>query len=131
MAAPSIPTPDLTGWFAEREDTKLWPGECGGAAGREIWFLAPFSNCSGDLAARAGQRFGLKVKEVLHHEKSPFQDILVFQSETYGKVLVLDGVIQLTEKDEFAYQVKQPLARAACCRVTRCCAIAAAAVRRK
>jgi spermidine synthase len=32
------------------------------------------------------------------------QDVLVFQSETYGKVLVLDGVIQLTEKDEFAYQ---------------------------
>lgn len=32
------------------------------------------------------------------------QDILLFQSETYGRVLVLDGVIQLTEKDEFAYQ---------------------------
>ena len=32
------------------------------------------------------------------------QDILFFQSETYGRVLVLDGVIQLTEKDEFAYQ---------------------------
>ncbi|RYG48863.1 hypothetical protein EON67_07200 [archaeon] len=32
------------------------------------------------------------------------QDILVFDSETYGRVLVLDGVIQLTEKDEFAYQ---------------------------
>lgn len=28
----------------------------------------------------------------------------MFQSETYGKVLVLDGVIQLTEKDEHAYQ---------------------------
>lgn len=28
----------------------------------------------------------------------------MFQSETYGRVLVLDGVIQLTERDEFAYQ---------------------------
>jgi spermidine synthase len=28
----------------------------------------------------------------------------VFQSKTYGKVLVLDGVIQLTERDEFSYQ---------------------------
>jgi spermidine synthase len=28
----------------------------------------------------------------------------VFESATYGKVLVLDGVIQLTEKDECAYQ---------------------------
>lgn len=26
------------------------------------------------------------------------------QSSTYGKVLVLDGVIQLTERDECAYQ---------------------------
>lgn len=61
-----------------------------------------------------GQRFGLKVKEVLYHEKSEYQvelafqsnlqDILVFDSESYGRVLVLDGVIQVTEKDEFAYQ---------------------------
>ena len=53
-----------------------------------------------------GQRFSLKVKKdgVLHRSRSKFQDILVFQSETYGKVLVLDGVIQLTERDEFAYQ---------------------------
>lgn len=28
----------------------------------------------------------------------------VLQSSTYGKVLVLDGVIQLTERDECAYQ---------------------------
>ncbi|MBA0806353.1 hypothetical protein Gohar_005807, partial [Gossypium harknessii] len=27
-----------------------------------------------------------------------------FQSSTYGKVLVLDGIVQLTEKDECAYQ---------------------------
>lgn len=27
-----------------------------------------------------------------------------FASETYGNVLVLDGVIQCTERDEFAYQ---------------------------
>jgi spermidine synthase len=29
---------------------------------------------------------------------------MVFDSETYNRVLVLDGVIQLTERDEFAYQ---------------------------
>jgi spermidine synthase len=32
------------------------------------------------------------------------QDILVFKSKTYGTVLVLDGVIQVTERDEHAYQ---------------------------
>ncbi|ORX94699.1 spermidine synthase-like protein [Basidiobolus meristosporus CBS 931.73] len=51
-----------------------------------------------------GQAMSLEVAEILHHEKSQYQDILVFQSTTYGNVLVLDGVIQATERDEFAYQ---------------------------
>ena len=44
----------------------------------------------------------LQVKQILHVEKSKFQDVLVFESETYGNVLVLDGVIQATERDEFS-----------------------------
>ena len=58
------------------------------------------------LVCEEGQRFGLKVKEVLYHAKSKYQveDILVFDSVSYGRVLVLDGVIQVTERDEFAYQ---------------------------
>ena len=30
--------------------------------------------------------------------------MVVFESESYGNVLVLDGCIQVTERDEFAYQ---------------------------
>ncbi|KAJ1961793.1 putrescine aminopropyltransferase, partial [Dimargaris xerosporica] len=44
------------------------------------------------------------VKEVLHQEKTPYQDILVFESTNHGNVLVLDGIIQCTERDEFVYQ---------------------------
>ena len=44
----------------------------------------------------------LKVKEIISVEKSKFQDVLVFESSNYGNVLVLDGVIQATERDEFA-----------------------------
>jgi len=51
-----------------------------------------------------GQAFTLEVEEVLFEGKSDFQHVLIFQSKSYGKVLVLDGVIQLTERDEFAYQ---------------------------
>ncbi|GBE85943.1 saccharopine dehydrogenase [Sparassis latifolia] len=51
-----------------------------------------------------GQAMTLKVKKILHVEKSLYQDVLVFESETYGNVLVLDGVIQCTERDEFSYQ---------------------------
>lgn len=33
-----------------------------------------------------------------------FQHVQVFKSKTFGNVLVLDNVIQLTERDEMAYQ---------------------------
>jgi spermidine synthase len=51
-----------------------------------------------------GQAMTLKVKNVIHHEKSKYQDVLIFESSDYGTVLVLDNVIQCTERDEFAYQ---------------------------
>ena len=51
-----------------------------------------------------GQAMSLKIEEVLWEGRSDFQDILVFRSSTYGNVLVLDGVIQLTERDEHSYQ---------------------------
>ncbi|MFS7994963.1 putative spermidine synthase [Helianthus anomalus] len=63
-----------SGWFSEI--SPMWPGEA----------------------------HSLKVEKVLFQGKSDYQNVMVFQSETYGKVLVLDGVIQLTERDECAYQ---------------------------
>jgi len=56
-----------------------------------------------------GQKFSIALEEfsseksILFSETSQFQDILVFRSAQYGNVLVLDGVIQLSERDEFAY----------------------------
>jgi len=44
------------------------------------------------------------VEKILYQGKSPYQEVLVFESSTYGKVLVLDGIVQLTDKDECAYQ---------------------------
>jgi len=52
----------------------------------------------------AGMAMSLEVEEILYEAKSEYQDILVFKSKTFGNVLVLDGVIQLTERDEAAYQ---------------------------
>ena len=49
-----------------------------------------------------GQRF--RVVQELARVKSPFQDIVVFESESHGRVLLRDGVVQLTERDEFVYQ---------------------------
>ena len=65
----------MKGWFSEVSD-EMWPG----------------------------QAMSLKIEEVLFRGKSDFQDVMVFQSANHGKVLILDGVIQATERDEFSYQ---------------------------
>ncbi len=49
-----------------------------------------------------GQRF--RVKRELARLKSAFQDIVIFESEDHGRVLMLDGIVQITERDEFIYQ---------------------------
>ena len=49
-----------------------------------------------------GQRF--QSTSILARERSAFQDISVFQSASHGRVLMLDGCVQITEADEFAYQ---------------------------
>lgn len=66
--------------------------------GDKYWFLEK------NAEAFPGQTFGLEIQEILHHAKSPYQDILVFKSLTFGNVLVLNGIVQCTEKDEFSYQ---------------------------
>ena len=54
------------------------------------------------LYAEWGQRF--LVKRELAHVQSAFQDIMVFESASHGRVMLLDGVVQITERDEFVYQ---------------------------
>lgn len=49
-----------------------------------------------------GQRF--RVRRELARVQSDFQDIMIFESETHGRVMMLDGVVQITEADEFSYQ---------------------------
>lgn len=43
------------------------------------------------------------VDRILYKGKSPYQEIMVFENDYFGRILVLDGVVQLTERDEFFY----------------------------
>ncbi|CAI3922159.1 Spermidine synthase (polyamine aminopropyltransferase) (SpeE) (PDB:6BQ2) [Commensalibacter communis] len=45
-----------------------------------------------------------RVDKELAHKQSDYQDIRIIENEFYGRVLLLDGVTQITEKDEFVYQ---------------------------
>ena len=48
-----------------------------------------------------GQVFS--VKEVVFKKKTEHQDLVIFDSAPFGRVMALDGVIQTTERDEFVY----------------------------
>jgi len=43
------------------------------------------------------------VEKILYKAKSQFQDILVFENPHFGRMLILDRVVQITERDEFFY----------------------------
>jgi spermidine synthase len=44
-----------------------------------------------------------RAKRRLLSEKTLFQKMEIFETESYGRVLMLDGLVQTTEKDEFFY----------------------------
>jgi len=60
----------------------------------ELWFTEQHTK---------NVRFSLKVDEQLYSGESEFQQIDVFDSKEFGRILVLDGLLMVTEKDEFIY----------------------------
>jgi spermidine synthase len=48
-------------------------------------------------------RQGLRIEKVLYRKKTEFQDLMIFETPVFGRVLALDGAIQTTEGDEFIY----------------------------
>eukprot|EP01102_Stenamoeba_stenopodia_P020628 TRINITY_DN811_c0_g1_i1.p1 TRINITY_DN811_c0_g1~~TRINITY_DN811_c0_g1_i1.p1 ORF type:complete len:290 (-),score=73.22 TRINITY_DN811_c0_g1_i1:236-1105(-) len=65
---------DMSGWLVEK--SAMWPG----------------------------QAMCVELDKILFEGKSDFQRVMVASTKTYGTMLVIDGVIQITERDEFAYQ---------------------------
>lgn len=64
----------MKGWFSETSD--VWPGIA----------------------------LSIEIEKTLFSKQSRFQQIELFETRHHGRMLVLDGVIQLTDFDEFAYQ---------------------------
>ena len=59
------------------------------------WFIEKCEEC--------GSGFSLEVTEKLHSETTPFQTIDIYQTTNYGRLMVIDGFIMLTQKDNFLY----------------------------
>lgn len=43
------------------------------------------------------------IKRMLYQGKTVYQEVLIFETEEWGRVLALDHIVQFTEKDEFIY----------------------------
>ena len=52
---------------------------------------------------RSGSAFGLRVKERLHAEQSPFQSIEIYDTTDWGKLMVIDGCTMVSTRDNFLY----------------------------
>ncbi|MCB0278076.1 MAG: polyamine aminopropyltransferase, partial [Calditrichaeota bacterium] len=61
----------------------------------ELWYNEHYPHVDAKLS--------LKIKDVLYTGKSEFQTLEVLDTVGFGKVLLLDGLIMLTERDEFVY----------------------------
>ncbi|WLR50756.1 polyamine aminopropyltransferase [Bacillus tianshenii] len=60
----------------------------------ELWFTEKQTKSFGITA---------KIKRTLHTEKTDFQQLDMVETEEFGNMLVLDGMVMTTQKDEFVY----------------------------
>jgi spermidine synthase len=60
----------------------------------ELWFSERF---------RESTQLSFQINCVLYQKRSQFQDVVVLDTIPFGRMLVLDGCVMTTEKDEFVY----------------------------
>lgn len=61
---------------------------------KDLWFRETVRDQVGQI---------VRISETLLSEKTPFQQIDVLETDQFGRILVLDGAINVGEKDEFIY----------------------------
>lgn len=60
----------------------------------ELWYTEKQTDAAG---------ITLKVQRTLAAHKTPFQDLAILETEQFGRMLVLDGMVQTSIGDEFVY----------------------------
>lgn len=61
----------------------------------EQWFT--------EVHEEAGTAFSFGLVEKLHAEQSPFQKIEIYETSGFGTLMVIDGFVMLTDRDNFLY----------------------------
>ncbi len=60
-----------------------------------LWFT--------EVCEEGGSALSLKIKAKLHEEQTQYQKIEIFETESYGNLMVIDGYVMLTARDNFVY----------------------------
>jgi len=56
-----------------------------------------------DEGLEVGLTTGLRIGSELYRETSAFYDLAIYETTDFGRALVMDNIIQTTERDEFVY----------------------------
>ena len=56
-----------------------------------------------EIHPATGSAFSLKLQGKLHEAQSPWQRVAVYATEAFGNLMVIDGYIMLTTRDNFLY----------------------------
>jgi spermidine synthase len=56
-----------------------------------------------EVCEKGGSAFSLRVSGRLHEEQSPYQRIDIWQTTDFGKLMVIDGFVMLTSRDNYLY----------------------------
>lgn len=62
---------------------------------RKKWLTEACTEC--------GTALSFEIKEKLHQEQTPFQKIEIYSTKSFGMLMVIDGFVMLTERDNFIY----------------------------
>ncbi len=61
----------------------------------EHWFT--------EICEECGSAFSMALEARLHAEQTPYQRIEILETASYGTVMVIDGFVMLTDRDNFIY----------------------------
>jgi spermidine synthase len=56
-----------------------------------------------EIFEESATAFSLRLKSKLHEEQSDYQRIEIFETECFGRLMVIDGCVMVTDRDNFIY----------------------------
>lgn len=65
--------------------------------------MALDNNWFSEINEEGGIAFSLQVSEKLHEEQTPYQKIEIYETKKFGTLMVIDGFIMLSDRDNFLY----------------------------